>query len=139
MNFILIKPYGSGHFHQRADGGPTTCFKKTGGQQLDAVEGIDTTFATLDLGRTADLMFSGNTYHGIVKRTENPVTVRHVQGTASSTWNVDLTDVSPFGSEVRAGGVVPRGWPAQECVERDRLPDALRPAAAGCGGVARCR
>ena len=45
------------------------------------------------------------------------MTVRHVQGTASSTWNVDLTDVSPFGSEVRAGGVVPRGWPAQECVE----------------------
>jgi len=102
MNFILIKPYGSGHF---INGLTVTdnLFKKTGGQQLDAVEGIDTTFATLDLGRTADLMFSGNTYHGIVKRTENPVTVRHVQGTASSTWNVDLTDVSPFGSEVRAG------------------------------------
>ena len=63
MNFILIKPYGSGHF---INGLTVTdnLFKKTGGQQLDAVEGIDTTFATLDLGRTADLMFSGNTYHG---------------------------------------------------------------------------
>ena len=102
MNFILIKPYGSGHF---INGLTVTdnLFKKTTGPQLLAVEGIDTSFATLDLGRTADMLFSGNTYHGIVKRTENPVTVRHVQGTASSVWNVDLSDVSPFGSEVRGG------------------------------------
>ena len=78
-------------------------FKKTNGAQLLAVEGVDTTYATLDLGRTSDLLFTGNTYHGIVKRTENPVTVRHVEGTASSTWNVDLSDVAPFGSEVRGG------------------------------------
>ncbi|MDA0186112.1 MAG: glycosyl hydrolase family 28-related protein [Proteobacteria bacterium] len=102
MNFILIKPYGAGHF---INGLTVTdnLFKKTTGPQLLAVEGIDTSFATLDLGRTADMLFSGNTYHGIVKRTENPVTVRHVQGTASSVWNVDLSDVSPFGSEVRGG------------------------------------
>ena len=102
MNFILIKPYGAGHF---INGLTVTdnLFKKTTGPQLLAVEGIDTSFATLDLGRTADMLFSGNTYHGIAKRTENPVTVRHVQGTASSVWNVDLSDVSPFGPEVRGG------------------------------------
>ena len=102
MNFILIKPYGAGHF---INGLTVTdnLFKKTTGPQLLAVEGIDTSFATLDLGRTADMLFYGNTYHGIAKRTENPVTVRHVQGTASSVWNVDLSDVSPFGSEVRGG------------------------------------
>lgn len=102
MNFILIKPYGSGHF---INGLTVTdnLFKKTSGPQLLAVEGVDTSFATLNLGRTSDLLFTGNTYHGIVKRTENPVTVRHVEGTASSTWNVDLSDVAPFGSAVRGG------------------------------------
>ncbi|NKX43167.1 glycosyl hydrolase family 28-related protein [Roseicyclus persicicus] len=102
MNFILIKPYGTGHFIN----GLSVCdnlFKKTGGAVLEAVEGVDTTFAPLDLARTSDLLFTGNTYHGITKRTENPVTVRHVQGTASATWNVDLTDVAPFGSAVRGG------------------------------------
>jgi len=102
MNFILIKPYGSGHFIN----GLSVCdnlFKKTSGPQLEAVDGVDTTFATLDNDRFSDLLFTGNTYHGIVKRTENPVTVRHVQNTASETWNVDLTSVSPFGAAVRAG------------------------------------
>jgi hypothetical protein len=47
------------------------------------------------------MFFTGNTFHGIVKRTENPVTVRHVEGTASAIWNVDLSAVSPFGSQVR--------------------------------------
>ena len=102
MTFILVKPYGAGHF---INGLTVTdnLFKKTGGAQLDAVEGVDTSFAQLDLTRTADLLFSGNTYHGIVKRTENPVTVRHVEGTASTTWNVDLSAVAPFGAPVRAG------------------------------------
>ena len=100
MNFILIKPYGAGHF---INGLTVTdnLFKKTTGPQLLAVEGIDTSFATLDLSRTADMFFTGNTFHGIVKRTENPVTIRHVEGTASAIWNVDLSAVSPFGSQVR--------------------------------------
>ena len=100
MNFILIKPYGAGHF---INGLSVTdnLFKKTGGAQLEAVDGVDTSFATLDLSRTADLLFNGNTFHGIGKRTENPVTVRHVEGSASSSWTVDLSDYAPFGSQVR--------------------------------------
>ena len=100
MNFILIKPYGGGHF---INGLTVTgnLFKKSNSPDLTAVEGIDTSFATLNLSKTSDLLFNGNTYHGVVKRTENPVTIRHVEGTASSTWNVDLSNVSPFGSQVR--------------------------------------
>jgi hypothetical protein len=101
MNFILIKPYGAGHF---INGLTVTdnLFKKTNGPQLDAVDGVDSSFATLDLSRTSDLFFNGNTFHGIAKRTENPVTRRHVEGTASTTWNVDLSDAAPFGAPVRA-------------------------------------
>ena len=100
MRFISIKPYGSGHF---INGMSVTgnLFKKTNGAQIDQVEGVDTSIASLDLNRTADLQFDGNTYHGIVKRTENPAYVRTVQNTASSTWNVDLSDVLPFGAPAK--------------------------------------
>jgi len=102
MSFIQIKPYGDGHFIN----GLSVCdnlFKKTGQPRLAAVDGVDTTFGTLDTSRFADLLFTGNTYHGVVKRTENPVTVRHVEGTAGTTWNVDLSAVAPFGAAARAG------------------------------------
>lgn len=109
MNFLLIKPYGPGHFIN----GLTVCdnlFKKTSGAQLTAVDGIDTTYATLDADRSGDLLWTGNTYHGIVKRTENPVAVRFVQGSASSVWNVDMTSVLPFNcAAVAATGLMPEG------------------------------
>ena len=78
-------------------------FKKTGASKLDAVEGIDTPRSPRSTWRTCGSHVQRQHLSRHRKRTENPVTVRHVQGTASSTWNVDLTDVSPFGSEVRAG------------------------------------
>jgi len=109
MNFILIKPYGTGHFIN----GLTVCdnlFKKTKGAQLNAVDGIDTTFATLDADRAGDLVWTGNTYHGVIKRTENPVTVRFAQGSPSSVWNIDLTNVLPFNTAATAAtAVVPEG------------------------------
>jgi len=109
MNFLLIKPYGSGHFIN----GLTVCdnlFKKTNGAQLAAVDGIDTTYGTLDADRAGDLMWTGNTYHGIIKRTENPVTVRFAQGSPSSVWNIDLTNVLPFNTAATAAtAIVPEG------------------------------
>jgi len=109
MNFILVKPYGPGHFIN----GLTVCdnlFKKTSGPQLSAVDGIDTTHATLDADRAGDLLWTGNTYHGIVKRTENPVSLRVAQGSESAVWNVDLTSRLPFNSAaIAATALVPEG------------------------------
>lgn len=109
MRFIAIKPFGSDHF---INGLSVTgnLFKKTSGAQLDAVDGVDTSIATLDLARTADLQFDGNTFHGIIKRTENPISVRAVEATATQTWNVDLTPFLPFGAPVKyALSVLPDG------------------------------
>ncbi len=95
MNFIVIKPYGAGHFVN----GLTVydnLFKKTTGPQLAKVDGVDTTYATLDADRTSDLLWTGNTYHGIQKRTENPVTIRHVENSPQQTWSIDMTHVLPF-------------------------------------------
>jgi hypothetical protein len=96
--FILIKPYGPDHYLN----GITisdNLFKETTGQPLEAAEGVDESIAPLDLGRANDLVFAGNTFHGITKRTENPVVRRAVENTASSVWTVDLSDVLPFGCE----------------------------------------
>lgn len=109
MNFIVIKPYGAGHYIN----GVSICdnlFKKTGGSAQLAVDGVDRSIAPLDTGRTNDLLFTGNTYHGIEKRTENPVTVRHAENTASATWTIDLSDRMPFETAVSSGlSVLPEG------------------------------
>jgi hypothetical protein len=73
MKFILIKPYGPDHYIN----GLTVAdnlFKETNGPALEAVEGVDASIAPLDLTRANDLLFAGNTFHGVTKRTENPVT-----------------------------------------------------------------
>lgn len=109
MRFISIKPHGDDHF---INGMSITgnLFKKTNGAQLEAVDGVDDSIAPLDLNRTADLEFKGNVFQGIVKRTENPISVRAVEGSAVQNWNVDLSDFLPFGAPVKyALSVLPDG------------------------------
>lgn len=109
MNFIVIKPYGDGHYIN----GMSVCdnlFKETNGPPIDAVDGVDTTHAGLDNDRTRDLLWTGNTYQGVVKQTANPVVVKHQQNTAGSVWTLDLSDRLPFGTAALAvTAVVPEG------------------------------
>lgn len=109
MKFILVKPYGPDHYLN----GVSICdnlFKDTNGPPLEAVEGVDASVAALDLTRAHDLLFSGNTFHGVTKRTENPVVRRAVQNTAAQVWTVDLADALPFGCEaVAALSLLPDG------------------------------
>jgi hypothetical protein len=109
MKFILIKPYGPDHYLN----GISICdnlFKETNGPPLEAAEGVDTSIAALDLTRANDVLFQGNTFHGVTKRTENPVVRRVEENTASATWTADLGDVLPFGCEaVAALAVLPDG------------------------------
>ena len=112
MRFISIKPMGTDHF---INGLSVTgnLFKKTSGAQLEAVEGVDTSVATLDLARTADLQFDGNTFHGIAKRTENPVYIRASEATATQTWTVDMSAYTPFGAPVKYGLAVQPDGPVR--------------------------
>jgi hypothetical protein len=109
MRFILIRPYGPDHYLN----GVSVCdnlFKETTGQPIEAVEGVDDSIAPLDLARANDVLFAGNTFHGVTKRTENPVVRRVVENTASQVWTVDLSDALPFGCEaVAALSVLPDG------------------------------
>jgi hypothetical protein len=56
-------------------------FKETNGPALEAVEGVDASIAPLDLSARQRSLFSGNTFHGVTKRTENPITRRMVENT----------------------------------------------------------
>ena len=97
FKWIIIKPYGAGHFiHGFTVTG--NVFRSINGF-IDRVEGVDTTFADLDFNRMRNVIFQGNSFHGVTTDTFNPLSRSHVQSSAAGTWTVDPGDQLPF-----------RGW-----------------------------
>ncbi|MGR3640437.1 glycosyl hydrolase family 28-related protein [Alterinioella nitratireducens] len=107
--FIQIKPYGPDHYIN----GLSICdnvFKHLNGNALGSAEGVDDSIAPLDHTRARNFLMSGNVYHGVNRNSQNPVTVRVNESGDSNTWEVDLRDYLPFGSEARvAVSVLPEG------------------------------
>jgi hypothetical protein len=97
---IHIKPYGAGHFINGMSITGNT-FKQIKGPALERVDLVDTTHADLDRSRYVDLTVMANTFHGISKQFQNPVTVPLVQNNAEAAWDLDLTDYLPFGGHAR--------------------------------------
>lgn len=97
---LHIKPFGTGHF---IDGMTVTgnAFQTIGGQVLDRVDMVDTTHAQLAYDRFTDVNVHSNTFHGVAKRFQNPVTVSIDEGSPQMTWEQDLTDYLPFQGEAR--------------------------------------
>ena len=108
-NFILIRPYGVGHYIN----GLSICdnvFRHLNGGALDSVDDVDDSIAPLDGSRTANFLMTGNVYHGITKNSQNPVTVKVTENTDLDVWEVDLRDWLPFEGEARtAVSVLPEG------------------------------
>ncbi|WP_227287602.1 MULTISPECIES: glycosyl hydrolase family 28-related protein [Paracoccaceae] len=109
IKFIIIKPMGPGHYIN----GLSICdnvFKQLNGQALDRVDGVDESVAPLDTSRTRSFLMTGNTFHGIIKDAQNPVTVKMTENTAQQVWEMDLRNWLPFGTEARVvTSVVPEG------------------------------
>ncbi|PRY79455.1 pectate lyase-like protein [Yoonia maritima] len=93
-NFIVIKPYGPGHY---INGFAVVgnVFRSSNGQ-IDRVERVDTTFADLDYGRTRGLEFRGNTFHNVHEPVSNPATLDHDQATEALTWVMETGTALPF-------------------------------------------
>lgn len=109
FKFIMIKPMGPNHY-LNAVSITDNAFKQTNGSALDAVDGVDESVAVLDTSRTKNLTMTGNMYHGIVKDSQNPITLAVTENTALSTWQVDLRDYLPFTTQARvAVSVLPEG------------------------------
>ncbi len=99
FNWIVIKPYGTGHFVQGLAVQGNT-FKSINGN-VDRIETVDTTFADLDPWRARNVVFEGNTFNGIDQPTINPVTLDFTQSTAATTWTLNVADYLPFAGNAR--------------------------------------
>ena len=98
-SFIVIKPYGPGHFIQGLTVIGNT-FKSIN-SSMDRVEKVDDSIATLDMTRSRNVLFEGNTFNGFGQNTINPVTLEFNQATNASTWTLNVADYLPFDGHAR--------------------------------------
>ena len=95
FNWLVIKPYGTGHFVQGLSVVGNT-FKSINGN-IARIESVDNSFADLDFGRSRNVVFEGNTFNGIDQATINPVTLEFVQASDTVSWTLDPSGYFPFG------------------------------------------
>jgi hypothetical protein len=99
FNYLVIKPYGTDHFI----GGLSVTgnkFRSVDGS-IDRVDGVDTTFAPLDMSKGKNIRVEGNTFHLIETPIYNPLVVEHSQNSTASGWTVDTAGGLPFGGQAR--------------------------------------
>ncbi len=99
FSWIVVKPYGSGHFLQGLSVVNNT-FKSLNGF-IERVERIDTTYAELQFNSMRNVTFAGNTFNGVSQNTINPVSLEFSQNTASTAWVLDPSGYLPFGGWAR--------------------------------------
>ncbi|WP_109466206.1 glycosyl hydrolase family 28-related protein [Albibacillus kandeliae] len=99
FSFIVIKPFGSGHY---LNGLSVTGnkFRSISGS-IDRVERIDSSHAPLDASRFKNVTFEANTFHQVSRQVTNPARVQYVEATPAKTWVVSLTDAIPFDGMAR--------------------------------------
>ena len=99
FRWLVIKPYGSGHFVNGLNVSGNM-FKALDGD-VDRVEMVDDSIATLDFSRMRNVTWTGNTYHAVGQWTISPVMLQFQQSSPASTWVCDFADYMPFGGRVR--------------------------------------
>ena len=108
FRWIVIKPYGAGHFIQGLNVSGNV-FRVTNAT-IDRVEAVDTSFAPLDMSRMRNVLFQGNSFNGVTQNTENPTIWQHDQATAATVWQALPGAVLPFGGWARnVTGLVAEG------------------------------
>ncbi|MGB0902004.1 glycosyl hydrolase family 28-related protein [Halocynthiibacter sp.] len=99
FNWIVVKPYGSGHFINGLNVSGNV-FKSLNGD-VDQADNVDDSYAGLDYSRMRNIRWEGNTYTAVVKKTHNPAIVKHTQASDSSVWSVDFAPHLPFSGRAR--------------------------------------
>ena len=92
--WLVVKPHGPGHFLQGLTVSANS-FKTVNGN-IDRVEKVDDSIASLDMSRARNVVFSGNTFNGISQNTINPVVMEFDQPSNQSVWTLDAGDYLPF-------------------------------------------
>ena len=108
FRFLILRPHGIGHFLNGLTMG-NNVFRALNGN-IDRVEEIDTTFATLELDRTYNVMVQGNAFNAVTAQIRNPLVIKADQNTAAETWTVDCGENLPFKGRARSvEGVIAEG------------------------------
>ncbi len=108
FNWIVIKPYGAGHFISGLHVNQNS-FKAIQGA-IDRVERVDDSIAGLDPWRMRNLTFERNTFSAVNQRTLCPAVLEFDQNTDATTWTLDPSAYLPFGGNARTvTSVVPEG------------------------------
>ncbi len=102
--FIVIKPYGTGHYLAQMHVNQNV-FKAVAGN-LDRVEGVDTTFAELNPWSCRNVTFERNTFLGVREPASSPVTLEFQQNTNQTTWTLDVSAYLPFDGNARTVSAV---------------------------------
>lgn len=95
FSWLVIKPYGPGHFIQGLSVQGNT-FKSLNGF-IDRIEQVDNSIASLDFGRTRNVNFVGNTYNGVSDMAINPAVLEFEQTSGATNWSLDVSSYLPFG------------------------------------------
>lgn len=108
FNWIVVKPFGSGHY-LHGFSVVSNVFKSTVGN-IDRIEFVDTTYADLDYGRMRTVTFEGNHFTAVNEPVYNPVVIAHTQASVATDWIVDSGNFLPFKGRVRnVDAVMPAG------------------------------
>ncbi len=108
FGFIVIKPFGSGHF-VHGFSVVSNAFRVFNGN-ITRVDKVDTTFSDLDYDRMRVVTFEANSFHGINNPVFNPARLEHTQNTASRNWVADTEPALPFKGQARfVDAAVPSG------------------------------
>ncbi|MGA9410717.1 MAG: glycosyl hydrolase family 28-related protein [Roseobacter sp.] len=94
FSYIVVKPHGAGHFLS----GVTITgnhFRSINGS-IDRAERVDTSFADLDYTRMKDVSFTANSFHNVRDQVFSPLTLRHKEASAATTWVIETADKLPF-------------------------------------------
>lgn len=95
FSFIVIKPYGSGHFvHGLTVSGNVF---KADINRITRIERVDDTHAGLDLTRMRNIRFEGNTFTGVDTFCANPLQLTHSQASVAQQWTIPTGDQLPLG------------------------------------------
>lgn len=99
FSFIVVKPHGTGHF---VNGLSMTGNKFTSLQgNIDRVDRVDNSFASLNYSRMKDVYVQGNAFFAINEQIANPLRVTHTQSSAAQSWTINGASRLPFGGKVR--------------------------------------
>ncbi len=99
MNWIVIKPYGVGHYIAGLHVNQNV-FRSSKGTVL-RVDGVDDSIAGLDNFRCRNLTFERNTFHGVTQTVSSPAVLEFTQGSNQTTWTLDVSTYLPFSGAAR--------------------------------------